>query len=412
MYAFNDSDEARASEAAQAATADVLSRVTPSARSGDDKRRQRHKIDPTVKWDFYGHILADRSLTPGAVRVAYVLLDRYNHDTGECFPGIDTLMADTGLGRTAVLDALHGADKPRTSGCDDKRRTSGLIGRGWFTVRKRRNQSNRYTPNLAKVGLTGRESERLAGFDNLDVRKSELPAPMSDGSGCSEIRTPDVRKSAPGMFGNPNPNPEKITQRRRTHGGETAPPSPNAHARLRDSSAVTPNHRASYWVEPAQVDAWWESFRAAYPNKAGLDRAKGVFCQIVLAKEATAEEIIAGVDRYTEYVDRKHGQHANATAWLTRGRWKEDPELAARQRRETPAPVAPAVVPTPVAAVSKGVEIGPNWRPSSSAWRRAIELTGGNDEAEEILTDFTMHHFRSEPVVDPDDEFLEWCAPF
>ncbi len=284
---FSDSDGidtiSPAAQDAEAATADVLARVRAPRH---DKRRRAHEIDLTVKWDFYGHIMADDGtkaapITPAAKRIAYVLLTRYNHDAGHCFPGVESLMADTGYSRSQVMAGL-----------------GALARHEWFIVRKRWNRSNLYTPNLAKVGLTGIEGTRLP----------EVKSP--------ENRTPRVQETGLPESGKVDPNPCKITQITETHvsgQNESAQRSVFQDERERRASD-----------RPTGFDREWDAFRDIYPGYLNGDKWKGYFIN-VRQSGVSAAVLMTGVQAYIRHLDSGViDAPMHVAKYLSESRWKDE----------------------------------------------------------------------------------------
>ena len=250
------------------------------------KQRRAHEIDLTVKWDFYGYILADdgskaASMTPAAKRIAYILLSRYNHDDGHCFPGTESLMADTGYSRSQVMAAL-----------------GALARHEWFTVKKRWNSSNLYTPNLAKVGLTGIEGTRI-------------PAVKSP-----ENRTTEVRKTGLEGSGKVDPNPCKGTHINETHVSEQDESAPRS---------VLQNERVGRASDgPTGFDREWDAFSEIYPGYLNGDQWKGYFIN-VRRSGVPAAVLMTGVHAYIRHLDSGViDAPMHVAKYLSESRWEDD----------------------------------------------------------------------------------------
>ena len=210
--------------------------------------------------------------------IAMIIGLRYlNRDTGDAWPGTETLAEDIGRGRTQVHEALGSlADR----GHLEITTTSG--GKG---------QTNRYRPILKGPNPS---ENRTKPFGNPNP--SEKQTLRKSGTNPSENRTKP--------FGNPKGNPYEEPYEEPIEGECLSPP-------LSRPSKITD-------------DAEFESFWRVYPRKEAKGAARRAFAKA--RKSVELDVLVAGATRYAgdrSHENPKYTKHP--ATWLNGECWADEP---------------------------------------------------------------------------------------
>lgn len=153
------------------------------------ERFPRHLTRVMVRWepgtsgivqrtDWLAIVKRDRTLSATALRIAIDFQERVNGQTYDCYPSVPTIMSDTLMKRTQVLEGIER-----------------LESRGWIIV-DRFGKSNRYA-----LSVCTEIAETL-----LKMRRWDRP-------NSPESRTTSVRNPGPDRSGKPDPNSARDSAR-------------------------------------------------------------------------------------------------------------------------------------------------------------------------------------------------------
>ena len=183
----------------------------------------------------------DQSLSPAARAVLAQILDHYNSRTGQCTPSLERLARTSGLARRSVVRAVK---ELREKGWIDREHATREDGRAFA--------SNHFKPAFERGDLG---TERSPPRDELVPTPGDETVPRVGTKRCAEVGT---KRS---------PEPSKKNQGKGTK---------------------------SESIDDAAFDRFW----AVFPRKVGKGAARPVFERILSRGQATADELIAGAERY------------------------------------------------------------------------------------------------------------------
>ncbi|WP_182179539.1 helix-turn-helix domain-containing protein [Methylobacterium radiotolerans] len=215
----------------------------------------------------------DQNLSPAARAVLAQIVDHYNSRTGQCTPSLDRLARTSGLARRSVVRAVK---ELREKNWIDREHSTRDDGRAFA--------SNHFRPAFERGHLG---TERSLPRDEVVPTPGDETVPKVGTKRCSEVGT---KRS---------PKPSKKNQGKGTK---------------------------SESIDPSVFDRFWQ----AYPRKVGKAAAEPVFLRILRDGKATAEELIAGAERYaTDRAGEDPTYTAHAKTWLNAGRWADEPAAVA-----------------------------------------------------------------------------------
>lgn len=224
------------------------------------------------KWRLLQASLCDPDLSPAAKVVMGRLLFHLNVGSDQCTPSFETLARGAGMARRTAVRAVR---ELRDSGWV----ASGRSGSGSYRLAFDRAESR------AEVGI-----ERSLGGDETVPTARDETVPRLGTKWCSELGT----KRSP-------------KQGKREQGKGTQ----------------------SLALDPDLFDRFWR----AYPRRVGKDAAKAAFAKAIEKGRATAEDLIAGAERYAaerSTQDPTYTKHP--TTWLNGGHWADEPARPQRPR--------------------------------------------------------------------------------
>ncbi len=225
----------------------------------------------------------------GAKLMIMARLADYSNDDGVCYPGVETICRQLGLGESTVRTAI-----------------SDLEADGWLTRQSRR-KGNRNTSNLYHLNadrleqLARTERDKVAElkqqrrFSALrDPSKSEPSKPEPSESECSGVFDPsDSGKKTVLTLQNLDPDPQGLKHDPQVN-SKHDPQDIGASA---DASAPARSARQEY--SPEFEQAWQE-----YPKRAGGNSKSAAFkaWKARIREGVTPETMLDGVKRYASWV--------------------------------------------------------------------------------------------------------------
>jgi hypothetical protein len=237
----------------------------------------------------------DRGLPQAASRVAAALTKYFNyrdHD-GWAWMSQDTIALDLGVTDRTVRQAL-----------------SDLVKRGHLIAKRRGMRET----NLYHLALKNEESDRKesSSHDRKEPSDHDRKNPSAQ-SGVTGKNTSSDRK-----------NPVKVT-------GSVLPPNPTNEPNevesdsprfdLGEDSRRRPGQKTTDEIDDS-FEEWWKQV----PRKVAKTAAAKTFRRIVEKREATVDQLLAGIIRYAgEVANREERYIAHPGTWLSQGRWQDEP---------------------------------------------------------------------------------------
>lgn len=271
-------------------------------------------------------VVADRTVSPLAFKVAYIVANRYlNRQSGEAWPTQETLARAVEVTPRAIRKALclliDGGHIDVT-----RARGRGGVNRYRLALNERNSSSsdeafegndcssqddlNRNNSSAQKpenVALTGtavplaEEPQFLQNLHEENPRSKEGIVP-SQGKGVREVST-----HYPSFAGE--------------RADETAQ-QPKTPARGTRKTAQTPKADTPKALEE-EFEGWWKQ----YPRKVDKGHAKLAYLRVRRSGKVTAADLMAGVLRYSAAVAHKEARYIkHAQTWLNGQCWLDEPE--------------------------------------------------------------------------------------
>lgn len=213
--------------------------------------------------------------------VLVALADRYNDDTGVCWPSIKTISEEIGVSVPTVHKAIRSLEE------------AGLIARGnphWVSHLRADRRPTVWTLSLDMVKPEGDVRETDNGVTEVLDRGEGVLTPHDErGKGVFNARGKDVlndgvKTSLHKPKGNPNPEPKDLDH-----------PSDD------------------------RFTEFWDTV----PRKVGKGAARKAWKKAV--KKADPQVIIEGMRRYRDDPNRADEFTAHPSSWLNAERWDDDP---------------------------------------------------------------------------------------
>lgn len=235
------------------------------------------------KWALFQAVIGALDLSPLAKIALGRLLYHHNTTTGRCSPSYQTLADGIGVKRRAAIYAVQDLERA-----------------GWLTVDRVKGGD----PNARGGFVTN-------GF-RLNFERVGGAPPVHD-----DALPPGARPCTPP--GAPNGTTP-------VHGGALPPVHGGAPKHGKEN---TGKEGKSLSFDPHLFDRFWQ----AYPRRVGKDAAKAAFAKVLEKGRATADELIAGAERYAaerSTQDPTYTKHP--TTWLNGGHWADEPARPQRPR--------------------------------------------------------------------------------
>jgi hypothetical protein len=226
---------------------------------------------------------AASEVSDGAIRVALAITLYINRKTFDAFPGLESLMQDTGMSRSTVIRAVQQLE----AGGHLKVRRTRLSGG--------KNGVNHYAPVLVVSGVThdtrGCHLSTVSGVTRETLTSeltSELTLYVSDETGALDSEEKEGKEKRSGE--EEGKAPQSATS-------STSPP-PQSKRRVREASG-----------QVLHLDSKFVEFRAAYPRRLGScdwSRAAKIFA-LAVKKGANPDDIIRGARAYDKSESKSFG---------------------------------------------------------------------------------------------------------
>jgi hypothetical protein len=246
--------------------ANVLPLTAPRNAAPDDFTRR--------KFEWLDQVVADRSLTPLAFHVAYLLSGYLNRATGEAFPSQETLAKRLGLTARGV-----------------RKLVAQVSDGGHLEVLE---AHGRGRMNIYRTIIKNRNSGSSLHDENRNA-----------GSGIGEKPEQPFQKTGTAVPTNPLIEPSEKK---------------SSSSVVRKSVAKGTSKLGSQEVE-AQFAEWW----SCYPKKVEKKSALKIYECLVKKGEATPEQLLTGAKAYRTVCanqDRKYIKHPKT--WLNDGCWEDE----------------------------------------------------------------------------------------
>jgi hypothetical protein len=174
---------------------------------------------------------------------------------------------------------------------------------GWLMVdrsRGRHRNTFRLLAPTLQAGCRVQPSKRVEGLANAQPFKNRVPNPSTNGTNPSDCL---------------HPNSESRTAKDRTANID----SPRLDLRDDDSGRRPVQ-------TPDDVDSHFETWWKQVPRRVAKAAAAKIFRRIVEKREATVDQLMAGIIRYAgEVANREERYVAHPSTWLSQGRWHDEP---------------------------------------------------------------------------------------
>lgn len=247
-----------------------------------------------------------QQLKAGAKFVLVTLADMADQEHS-CYPGIEQLAALTGLGRTAVKNAIAALTQAGLLAAQRRHRKDGS------------RTSNRYYLDVDGALTAAADEAETLGSES-DPRTETARAGIRPGLGSeSDQPRAGIR---PGIL-EPKVNPQ------------TEPPGEALDAPARETDPE-PAAAVELVALPAQPAAEFEEFWAAWPRKDGRKAALAAWGKAL--RRAPAALVVAAAVEYAASPWRPERQFVpHAATWLNGDRWADPPPQPPEQRHAPPA---------------------------------------------------------------------------
>jgi hypothetical protein len=222
-------------------------------------------------------ILADKALSPQAKLIAIRLALHLNIKTGRCNPTYDRLAKGTAYEAQRYV----------------RRIVAQLVAAGWVEIATSR----------------GRHAN---GYRLKSPANQGLPGPCSTRASQAPVETPTRASQALVNQGLPGP-PEKRSEKR---------------SKKED---IYPGVVAPLGAHPPEEEDAFETFWQQFPHRRNKPAARKAYAGVIDAKQATADELLAGAMAYAAYRDGQDSQFTKQPAnWLRDEGWRDDYSPAAQ----------------------------------------------------------------------------------
>ncbi len=272
-------------------------------------------------------VSADREITPGAFRLAYILSQHFNRRTGNAWPTQETLAKASRLTRRGVqmcLDALETQGHLRV-----------IAGRG-------RGNVSTYEPILRSDDKAIQRANSSSPFDD---ENANLAAPFEDEKREPQFALSDAkRRTKTQKKANETTKKGEVpfaqnhlnNHLKEPSEGERLSPPPSIGEKKPSKKGKPATARSA--IKRDNLEGF-NSFWAAYPKRVAKVSAQRAYDK-ALDTGATPAELLAGAERFAaeralEPDPAKRERFTpHATSWLNAGRWADEPSAAPFQSAE------------------------------------------------------------------------------